>query len=479
MSSHLTNAPFFPETKEILQKLILIPTALIITSCASLKQSSSDYTEPVLQPPANYKSSTSSKLGISTQWWRSFNDPKLNSLQSQLLSQNLDLSAAYARHRQALARLGISRYNLFPQANASASAARKKSSQADLNKTQPSEYYNQYNLGANLSYELDLWGRVRDLISANKANAQSTQYTIADVRLNLQTQLAKQYFALHFLDAEIATLKSAVNTRQENLRITNQRLTAGISSELDSTRANSELANASAELASIKGTRAQLENSIAVLLGKQASNFKINTSTNIGNLPHIPTGLPAALLYRRPDLAVAERKVAVASARINIAEKERFPKFSLTGNAGSNSTSTSKFLTWSSNYFSIGPSASIPLFQGKRIKSNILLTKAQRQEALANYQKTFLLAIADVETALLNITALKEESSARKASENASSRTYQISKLRYQEGITSYLDVADAQRDKLTAQRASIRTRGKQFTATIQLIQSLGGGFTK
>jgi len=459
--------------------LILTPATLLIVSCSSFTESGSDYAQPKFQPAANYKSATSSNLGVSTQWWKAFQDSKLNSLQSELLAQNLDLAAAYARRQQALARLGISSSNLFPQSDASAGANREKSTRNGLGGSQLSEYSNQYNAGANLSYELDLWGRVRDLVNAGKANAEAADYAIADVRVTLQTQLARQYFSLRFLDAETATLKSAVKTRQENVKITTERLEQGLTSELDSARANSELANARAELLSLKGSRAQLENSIAVLLGRQASTFRISPRNYAGNLPRIPAGVPAALLYRRPDLAVAERKIAVATALIGEADKERYPKFSLTGSAGVSSISTSKFLDWSSAFYSIGPSASVPLFQGRRIKSNILLTKAQRAEALLNYQQTALTAFADVESALANLSALREESAARKTSVNAASRTYELSSLRYQEGVTSYLDVADAERERLTAERAAVRTRGRQFAATVQLIQALGGGFGK
>jgi multidrug efflux system outer membrane protein len=457
--------------------LILIPTTLLIVSCSSFKQSGSDYAQPKFQPAANYKSTTSSQLDVSSQWWKTFKDSKLNSLQSELIAQNLNLAAAYTRRQQALARLGIANSNRFPQLNATGGGSRERASQNGQASNLFDAYFNQYNVGANLSYELDLWGRVRDLVRAGKADAEAANFAIADVRVTLQTQLARQYFALRFLDSEMVTLESAVNTRQENVKITTERLEQGLTSELDSARATAELANAQAELLSLKGPRAQLENSIAVLLGRQASTFRISPRDYTGNLPHIPAGLPAALLYRRPDLAVAERKVAVATAQIGVAEKDRYPKISLTGSAGFNSVSSSNLLQWSSSFFAVGPSVSVPIFQGRRIKSNILHTKAQRAEALINYQQTALAAIADVESAIANLSALREETTARKASVDAASRTYELSILRYKEGVTSYLDVADAERERLTAERAAVRTRGQQFAATIQLIQSLGGGF--
>lgn len=460
-------------------RLLALTTTLISVSCSTYKISSSDYSIPQFQPPVNYKSTTSALHSISPSWWHAFKDSKLNSLQNQLLSQNLDLAIAYSRRQQALAKLGIARSDKFPQVNADGAITRVKSTQSRADNFNVSEYSNNYRVAANLSYELDLWGRVHKLVAAGKADLQAADYTTADVKVALQTQLARQYFALRFLDAEMATLKSDVSSRQDSLKIIQDRLDAGLTSELDTARANAELANAQAELLSLKGPRAELENSIAVLLGLQPSNFTISGKDYTGSLPSIPPGIPSALLYRRPDLAVAELRVAAATARIGVAEAERYPKISLTGSAGSSSISTSKFLEWSSQFYSIGPSVTLPIFQGKRIQSNISLTKAERAEALANYQKTALTAFADVESALASLSALRAEYKARKASVDANSRTYQLSNLRYQEGITSYLDVTDAQRERLAAKRTAVRTRGRQFQATVQLIQALGGGFSK
>ncbi|MCP5537001.1 MAG: efflux transporter outer membrane subunit [Akkermansiaceae bacterium] len=456
--------------------IFIAATALAIVGCAPVGP---DYVKPEFRPSQQYKSSTSSHFGVSSSWWQSFRDPELNRLQGQLLAQNLDLAAAHARRKQALAQLGITASAVYPQLNATGSATRHKSSQAGLSGSQLSEYYSLYDVGGYLSYEMDLWGRVRRLVEAGKADAEAAGFAVADARVSLQTQLARQYFALRFLDEEISILAQAVETRKVSVKITNERHQAGLTSELDTARAKSELANARADLLALKGPRATLENSIAVLLGQQPSAFRIRSRSSRAYLPTVPAGVPAALLYRRPDVAVAERKVAAATARIGLAEAERYPKFSLTGSAGSNAVSSKNFLGWSSQFFSIGPSVSVPLFQGKRIKSGILLSQAQREEALANYQKTVLSAIADVESAVASLQALKGEASARHSAVEASARTLELSSVRYKEGATNYLDVADAQRSKLSAQRAAVRTRGQQFGATIQLIQALGGGFSR
>ena len=455
---------------------LVLALALTLASCSPVGP---DYVKPEFQPAANYKTSTSKQLGVSPSWWKAFRDPTLNSLQTQLLSKNYDLAAAYARRQQAFARLGLSKADASLQSSAGGDLTRRKTSRAGADAADAGEYFNLYQIGANFSYELDLWGRVRRLVEAGNADAQAAEYAVADVRAALQTQLARQYFALRFLDAEMATLAGTVKTRQANVKIAQDRLDAGFSTELDTARAKSELSTAKAELLALKGPRAQLENSIAVLLGRQPSGFRISSRNYTGYLPRVPAGLPVALLSRRPDVAVAERRLASATARIGAAELERFPKISLTGNGGSSSASSARFLDWISQFYSIGPSVSVPLFQGGRIRSNVLLSEGKRDEALANYKKTALSALADVESSLADLQVLRAEATARKNSVDAASHTYDLALLSYKEGTTSYLDVANAQRDKLIAQRASVRTRGRQFTATVQLIQALGGGFSK
>lgn len=450
--------------------------AILLSNCA--RTLGPDYIRPEFQPAANYKSTTSNYHGVSPSWWRTFQDPKLNSLQKQLTAQNLDLRAVYARREQAFAKLNIDEYRRFPAANADTSIQHVKDSQTGIRSSLLDEYSTQYSIGANLSYELDLWGRVSRIIESARADAAAADFTVEDVRVALQTQLARNYFALRFLDAEMGSLRQAVKSRKENLNITEDRFNAGIVTEIDTARAKSELAIAEAELLSIRGPRAQLENSIAVLLGTHPSSFSISSRENYnGYLPSIPAGIPAALLYRRPDVAVAERALAASTARIGVAEAERFPKISLTGTGGLSTISPSKLLNWSSKFYSLGPTVTTPFFQGRRLKANIRASKAEQKEALAKYQKTTLSAFADVESALASINALKAEYAARKRSVSATTNTFKLSNTRYKEGISSYLEVVDSQREQLNAQRTSIRARGQQFAATVQLIQALGGGF--
>jgi multidrug efflux system outer membrane protein len=263
------------------------------------------------------------------------------------------------------------------------------------------------------------------------------------------------------------------------LDLTRELSTAGKSNELDVAKAEAELANAKAQLVSLQGPRATLENAIAVLLGKNASNFSIPQKTISRGAPSVSAGTPVELLGRRPDVFIAERKLAASSAEIGIAKADFYPKISLIGSGGFASIKSSEFLKHSSREFSIGPDVELPLFQGFRLKSNLTRSKANHEEALANYQQIVLMAFADVENALAARRAAVNEIAARKESVAASKKAFELSSSRYREGAASYLDVVDSQRELLGAQLNEVQARGRSYAATVQLMQALGGGFSK
>ena len=450
--------------------------ALALSSCATLGP---EYQTPEVSVPANYKEQTAATYGFRSDWWTTFQDPELTRLQRRLLADNLGLSIAIARRDQAFAALGISRANQFPSVTAEGSIIRSRASRNTPAGSFGSEYETLYQVTANVGYELDLWGRVRRLVEASRAEAEGALATIEDVRVALQTQLARNYFALRFIDAEAVVLREGVKTREESLDLAQSRFDAGFSSALDTARAQAELSEAKAELLALKGQRAQLENSIAVLVGANSSQFSLAQRDYRGRLPIVPSGLPAGLLSRRPDIAVAERQLAAETARIGVAEAEFFPRISLTGGAGRASINTSSFLDASSRVLSIGPSVSAPIFTGGRLEANLEGQRARQREALSRFQQTVLQAFADVESALASVSALREETAERKRTVSAAETSFDLAKVRYDEGTDDYLTVIDAQRALLQAQRAEVRTRAQQFSAAVQLIQALGGGYSK
>lgn len=446
-----------------------------LVSCISL----SDVDTPDLGVPlsSSYKNATSTAYGVKHNWWTSFHDSALNTLQNKLLTQNKDLAVALANYERTLGTLGITRAEKLPLITGDASVLRTRDSE-NSNFSSSENPYNSYGLNVQLGYEVDLWGRVRRLIKAGKADSEVAAATLSDVRLALQAQLARDYFALRFLDAEAAILGDSIKTRKEALKLANDRLETGLSNELDATRAQSLLASSQADLIALERPRAKLENVIAVLTGQNASQFRITPKSRTpSTLPSIPSGVPAGLLSRRPDIAAAEYQLIASSSRVGIAQVEPFPKLRLTGSGGLSSINTGSFLDSSSRLFTIGPSVEFPIFSGGRFQANLKKAKATQQADLATFQQTVLQALAEVESALTSVSALRREMTARKAVVTANRKSYELAKVRYDNGADTYLAVVDSQRELLFAERSVVRTRGLQYSATLQLIQALGGGF--
>ncbi len=440
-----------------------------------------DHSVPEMEIAKKFKSfNPDYSSRISKDWWRTFGDSQLNSLMADLEKGNFDLRAAESRRNQAYAALGIDRSLLLPQVRTEGSASRNRESES--NRAGPGvmeSYYNDYRVSMSLGYEIDLWGRVRRIVEAGKANASAAEVSVDQVKLSLQSQLATNYFALRFIDSEAAVLDQAMKTRIESLELARDLFEAGRSSEVDVARAEAELSSAKAQLVSLEGPRAALENAIAVLAGKNATSFSIPKKSITRNPPTVSAGSPVELLGRRPDVFFAERSLAASSAEIGIATAGFYPKISLIGSGGFAALKSADFLNYSSREFSIGPEVEIPLFQGARRKSDLAMAKAKHEEALANYQQTVLSAFADVENALATRRAALNEIQAQEESLKASRRAYELSNSRYKEGVASYLEVIDSHREMLNAERSAVQARGRSFASTIQLMQALGGGFSK
>jgi multidrug efflux system outer membrane protein len=464
-------------------KTNLITTAALGILFTSCKLVGPDHSVPGSEGAGSYKNNSAAfSARMDKRWWRVFGDGKLNSLMADLEKGNFDLRAAEARRNQAYAALGVNRSQLAPEVLSDALATRNRGSGNDrggLAGGALETYYSQYKVGISLGYEVDLWGRVRRIVEAGTANAKAADGSVDQVKLSLQAQLARSYFALRFLDSEAAVLNQALGTRQETLDLANDRFEGGKTSELDVARAQSELAATRAQLVSLQSPRASLENAIAVLAGKNASNFSISPDPIVGSAPRVPAGSPAQLLGRRPDVFVAERQLAQSSANIGVAKAAFYPRISLIGSGGLSSINSSDFLKWSSSQFAIGPQVDLPLFQGLRRKADYKLAKAKHEEALASYQQTVLTAFADVENALAARRAANNEIAAQNDSIEASQKSFDLSNVRYKEGVSSYLEVVDSQRELLNAQRSEVQARGRAFEATVLLMQALGGGFSK
>ena len=461
----------------------------VVSARAGLLTVGPDYRQPTNSVPANYKAV---ELGAWKEgrpldnvpkgnWWEIFGDAGLNEQEAQAVRANQELKAAVARVDQARATARVARSEMLPSLNLDPGFNRQRYS--------PNQVPGFGGLTANtfrapldLSYEVDLWGRVRRSFQSARADAQAALAAFYNVLLTLQADVAQNYFALRALDAEIATVTGTVDLRKEQVRLVRSRFEGGIGSELDVARAETELATTEAEAASLAQRRNELENAIAILAGANPAVFKLaalddaNTKWN-PQPPVVPAGLPADLLERRPDVAEAERQLASANARIGVAKAAFFPVLTLTGSGGFVSGDIDTLFKWDSRTWSIGPSLSLPIFAGGRNRANYKRSQAAFEEAAARYRQQVLVAFGEVENSLSGIRHLIDQAAAQQRAVANARRAAELATDRYRSGIVSYLEVVDASRDALQAERANAQLAGQRLITAVQLIKALGGGW--
>jgi len=447
-----------------------------------------DYQSPSNSVPADYKAVDlgSWKQGQPLDnvpkgnWWEIFGDTNLNTLETKAISANQQLKAAVARVDESRATARVARSQLMPNLSLDPSFARERFSPNE-NPSFGSITANTFSTPVDLSYEVDLWGRIRRLFQGARADAQASLADFYNVLLTLQSDVAQNYFALRSLDAEIATVKGTVDLRHEQVRLVRSRLEGGIGSELDVAQAETELATTEAEAASLAHQRDELENAIAILVGENPSGFKIAAVDDPNwnpQPPQIPAGLPSELLERRPDVAQAERQLASSNAKIGVAKASFFPVLTLTGSAGYLSGDLSSLFNWDSRSWSFGPSLSLPIFTGGRNKANYKFAQAAFQESAALYRQQVLVAFGEVENSLSGIYHFAVQAEATQRAVISARRATELATDRYRSGIVAYIEVVDTSRDTLTAERANALLAGQRLNATVQLIKALGGGWS-
>ncbi len=448
-----------------------------------------DYHHPTNAAPPAYKSAELGrwKEGAPLDnvpkgpWWEIFGDADLDQLETQAERANGDLKSALARVDQARATARVARANLLPSLSFDPAFNRQRFSPNQEPSFGPLTA-NTWSAPLDLSYEVDLWGRVRRGFESARADAQSSLAAFYNVLITLQSDVAQNYFALRSLDAEIAVVKGTVDLRNQQVRLVRGRFNGGIGNELDVSRAEAELATTEAEAASLAQRRAQLENAIAILAGVNPASFRlpaIDSPNWNPEPPVIPAGLPSDLLERRPDVAAAERQLASANARIGVAKASFFPVLTLTGSGGFLSADVDSLFNWSSRTWSIGPSLSLPIFAGGRLRANYRRSQAAFAEAVGQYQQQVLVAFGDVENSLSSIHYLADQAAAQERAVGHSKRAVELATQRYTSGLVSYLDVLDASRDELQAERSAAQLAGQRLIVDVQLIKSLGGGWSE
>lgn len=463
----------------ISRKLLIGLLAMLLAGCTM----GLDYQRPAAEVPLQFKNDAPWKVATPSDqlpkgnWWEMYNDAVLNALQQQAASANQSLQAAYARLSQVQAGVGVSAAERLPRLDLNAAASRQRTA-ADLRSSGQSAIGNRFTLPLLLSYEIDLWGRVERSIEAAQADADAAVADYHALLLSLQAQLAVNYFSLRALDTEIALLQQTIGLRNEFYQLVQSMYDQGQVSQLDLSRAESELASTRAELIGLQRRRGELENSIAVLLGQPPSNFSLAAATLQIPVPQVAAGLPSSLLERRPDVAAAERQMAAASARIGVAKSAFFPAISLTGSAGFASNQIDSLFNWDNRSWGLGPAISLPIFDAGRNSARLEQAKAAYEEAIANYRQQLLVAFAEVENGLSGLRLLDQQGQALQQAVTAAVRAGELSVQRYRAGLVSYLEVLDSQRTALRAARALNQLQGEQLRASVLLIKALGGGFS-
>jgi NodT family efflux transporter outer membrane factor (OMF) lipoprotein len=442
------------------------------------------YQRPATPAPASYRELGDWKVAVPAdnaprgRWWTMFHDADLDALEQQLSESNQSVRAALARLEEARAQVRIARTAWLPTLSAQASATRTRTSQNSPNfppGTPPLN--NDFIVGGDLSWELDVFGRIRSTVMGARASAQASAGDAAALALSEHAELASDYFALRGLDAQQQLLDHTVADYVRALELTQNLYQGGAAplSDVDQARAQLETARTQAEDTRLR--RAQTEHAIAVLVGRTASDFRLDPRPLPPDLPipAVDPGLPSQLLERRPDVAAAERRVAAANAEIGVARAAYFPVFTLNAGVGQESTVTSNLLSAPSRYWSVGPQALLTVFDAGLRAAQSAAAHAAYDEQVANYRGTVLTAYQDVEDNLAALRQLERESVSQAAAVTAAQGALDQANYRYRGGIVTYLEVVATENAALAARLAAVDIETRRIGATVLLVGALGG----
>jgi len=459
---------------------LFLPAALLLASC----KLGPNFQRPDASGGGKWKEGkATADARLPNTWWRLFGDSELNRLVDKALAANNDLAAAKARVDTSRALTGTDRARLFPTLDLSGSAGINRASASTATNGIPSSVpidltTERYRSTFNLSYDLDLWGRNRRALEAANAEASASEALLDAQRLGVATEVARQYFLLRGLDAQEAVLNDTLKSRQDMLDIQKSRSDAGLADDLSTSRARTEVELARNDLSSVQRQRGSAEHALAVLCGVRPADFGVSRRGTDSKLPSIRAGLPAEVLLRRPDVRAAEQSLVAANARIGIAEAAFYPNFSLTGSAGLESLDAKRFLDWENRVLSLGAGLAAPIFDGGANTANYKAARSRYDESLASYRQTLLVSLREVEDALLDLKGLARSCAALEAALASARDTRNLSKERFDKGLTNYLDVVDSDRTVLQVRLALSQVEAQQRITFAALAKALGGGWS-
>ena len=458
--------------------------ALLLAGCSLAPA----YAPPTVETPVAYKETgawtpASSDAATLAQdgWWKVYGDPVLDGLEVELKQADPSLASAVARYDQARALAAQAHAGLFPEVDIGGAAQANRQSRNRPLRLPAGAGQNTYDndqLGLVTNYELDLWGRVRNLAAASRDQAQASAADLRGVELSLQAQLADDYMALRGADAQLRLLTDTVDAYAHAYQLARDLHEGGAASGLDEDRAETQLRTARAEIPDLKAQRALYEHAIAVLIGRPPSSLSIPGSDNTPAPPKTPVTAPSTLLQRRPDVAAAERRAAAANAQIGVARAAFFPTVTLGLAGGLQDAGGINLLQAPNSYWTLGPSLTAPLLDEGRRKAAERFAKAQFAQAAADYRQTVLSAFQNVEDQLSLNNQLADEADEQALAVKAAQKTQDLALTRYRLGAADYLEVVVAQTAALQLQQAALTVQTRRMQASVDLVRALGGGWT-
>jgi NodT family efflux transporter outer membrane factor (OMF) lipoprotein len=411
-------------------------------------------------------------------WWTLYDNAEIDELEKRLIVGSPTLAAALANYAGARALADQARAGLFPTLGLSAGTERDRESiHAPLRGPTTPTYYDANTVGGSVSYELDLWGQIRNEVAAGEANAAASAADLENARLSLIAQLVADYIQLRSLDRDSAILEQTVQAFSRALGLTQQRHDAGIAPGLDVAQAQTQLNAARSQAAQTLAQRALMEHAIAALLGISASTFSIKPQIVDITLPQIPSGVPATLLERRPDIAGAQRRMMAANANIGVARAAYFPSLTLGAQGGFQSTSIANWVSAPSSFWALGPNALLSVFDGGLRRAQVAQARAEFDTSAANYRGTVVSAFQQVEDSLATLNHYHDAGVDEEAALDAAQRSLDFSMALYKQGATDYLTVVTSQTALLQTQLEALNLDTLQLTASVDLIRALGGGW--
>ncbi|MFJ7884135.1 efflux transporter outer membrane subunit [Pseudomonas sp. NPDC096917] len=487
MTSRLLNlAPALSSQRWALARgsrlLGLVLSAVLLSACAV----GPDYQRPELTAAQQFKeaqgwtqANPSDALARGA-WWELYGDPQLNALVAQLNSNNQSVAQSEAQFRQAQALVRNARAAFLPSADLSVGKTRSSQGTGSSNSSLTSSssgIRDTLNAQVGVSWEADVWGKLRRGLEANEASAQASFADLAAMRLSQQSELVQNYLQLRVIDEQKRLLEATVEAYQRSLKMSENQYRAGISGKDAVAQAQTQLRNTQASLIDLIWQRAQFENAIAVLTGQAPASFKLAQIKDIPKLPAIPVSVPSQLLERRPDIASAERSVMAANANIGVAKAAYYPDFSLSLSGGYSSSQYQDWISAPNRFWSVGPKISLPLFDGGQRSAEVDRNEAVYDQSVAKYRQTVLDGFREVENYMVQLKVLGDETVVQEQALESARESLRLTNNQYKAGLIAYLDVVTVQTTALSTERSVLNLLQSRLIASVQLIAALGGGW--